>query len=171
MKSQPKFIVFLAQLLLLFKFCPTCKADNPLVELERVGTMAKVNITCANERCQQRHNTWRSQPDWENTRIPAGNFLLSFAILLAGGSATKILHVFKLMGVSCTTLSTYFRHQRVSILSLNLELQPMKGWTLGQMEFPWPMIRSMILGISHTVSYLINLMNVQCHLFPIQPVH
>ena len=32
LRKQPKFIVFLSQLLLLFQFCHPCKADNPLVE-------------------------------------------------------------------------------------------------------------------------------------------
>ncbi len=112
-RKQPKFIVFLTQLLALFKFCPACKADNPLVELETVGTMAKIKLTCASERCHQRDNIWHSQPYWENTKIPAGNILLSFAILLSGGTATKMLQMLKIMGVSCTTLTTFFRHQRV----------------------------------------------------------
>ena len=113
LRKQPKFIVFLTQLMALFKFCPSCKSENPLVELEKVGTMAKIKIICGNDHCQQRHNSWNSQPYWENTKIPAGNLLLSFAILLAGGLPSKILHMLKIMGVSCITLPTFFRHQRV----------------------------------------------------------
>ena len=113
LRKQPKFIVFLTQLLALFKFCPTCKADHPLIEVEKVGTMAKIKLACSNDKCEHRHSTWHSQPFWENTKIPAGNLLLSFGILLAGGTATKALHILKIMGVSCMTLTTFFRHQRV----------------------------------------------------------
>ena len=42
LRTQPKFIVFLSQLLLLFRFCHFCKAENPLVETRQVGTMAVV---------------------------------------------------------------------------------------------------------------------------------
>ena len=46
--------------------------------------------------------------------IYAGNFLLSFAILVAGSSASKVLQVMKHMGLACISLPTYFRHQQVS---------------------------------------------------------
>lgn len=46
------------------------------------------------------------------TKIPAGNFLLCFAILLAGGSASKVIQIFNHMGLACISLSTFFRHQR-----------------------------------------------------------
>jgi hypothetical protein len=50
------------------------------------------------------------------TKIPAGNFLLSFAILVAGKSATKVLRVFNHMGLKCISLSTFFKHQRVGVV-------------------------------------------------------
>ena len=37
---------------------------------------------------------WHSQPKIEGTKVVAGNILLSFAILLAGASASKVLSVF-----------------------------------------------------------------------------
>ena len=49
------------------------------------------------------------------TKIAAGNFLLCMAILLSGSSASKVLQLFKHMGVACFSLNTFFRHQRVSI--------------------------------------------------------
>lgn len=48
------------------------------------------------------------------TQIAAGNFLLSFAILVAGLYASKVLRVFKHMGVACISLRTFFYHQHVS---------------------------------------------------------
>ena len=49
----------------------------------------------------------------EGTRIPACNLLLSFAILLAGGTATKVLRIFDHMGLACISLKTFFKDQRV----------------------------------------------------------
>ena len=43
----------------------------------------------------------------------AGNFLLCFAILVAGGSATKVFQIFSHMGLSCVSLKTFFLHQKV----------------------------------------------------------
>ena len=84
LRTQPKFIVFLSQLLLLFKFCPSCKADNPLVETRQAGTMAVITSTCTNKKCNRKDTVWKSQPNIPGTRIPAGNFLLCMSILLSG---------------------------------------------------------------------------------------
>lgn len=113
LRTEPKYIVFLSQLLLLFKFCPTCKTENPLVETHQFGTMAEIRTSCRNFKCSKKECIWRSQPNMTGTKIPAGNFLLSFAILIAGGSATKVLQIFCNMGLACITLNTFFRHQRV----------------------------------------------------------
>jgi len=42
---------------------------------------------------------------------PAGNVLLSFAVLMAGGSIGKVLLVFKHMGLQAINVRTYFVHQ------------------------------------------------------------
>ncbi|XP_044164858.1 glutamic acid-rich protein-like [Acropora millepora] len=42
LRTEPKHIVFLSQLFLLFKFCHVCKADNPMVEASELGTEAVV---------------------------------------------------------------------------------------------------------------------------------
>ena len=115
--TEPKFIVFMTQLLALFNFCPSCKADNLLVEVFENGTMAEVMTTCTYPMCKKRTNKWYSQPRMIETKIPAGNFLLSFAILVAGASASKVLQVFQHMGMKCISLTTYFKHQRVSKLN------------------------------------------------------
>ncbi|KAJ7377700.1 hypothetical protein OS493_027262 [Desmophyllum pertusum] len=46
-----------------------------------------------------------------STQIAAGNFLLCLSILLAGGSASKILQIFSHMGLGCITWHTFFRYQ------------------------------------------------------------
>ena len=117
-RKQPKYITFLTQILLLFKFCPVCKEDDPRIRTREVGTMLEVKTVCQNVLCPKRINVWRSQPYIEGTNIPAGNLLLCFAILVAGGSATKVFRVFSHMWLTCLTLCTFFmglhKHQRVS---------------------------------------------------------
>ena len=114
LRMEPKHIVFLSQLLLLFKFCHSCKADGPLVEARQVGTEVVVKTSCTNPKCTNKESTWHSQPKVPGWNLPAGNFLLSMAILVAGGSATKCFQIFQHMGLGCMSLNTFFKHQRVS---------------------------------------------------------
>ena len=116
-RTEPKFIVFWTQLLLLFKFCHSCKSANPLIETRQVGTNVVVTTTCGNPTCNQKISSWHSQPNMPNMKMSAGNFLLSMATLLAGGSMTKVTQIFSHMGLSCICLRTYFRYKRVSIAS------------------------------------------------------
>ena len=109
---EPKHIVFLSQLLLLFKFCHICKADNPTVETREIGTEAVVKTSCNNPECMKQ-SSWYSQPLIPGSHIPAGNFLLCLCILLTEGSATKVLQMFKHMGLGCVSLGTFFKYQRV----------------------------------------------------------
>jgi hypothetical protein len=104
----------MSQILLLFNVCRSCKEENPLVHTRQVGTEVVVTTTCSNPTCKEKASTWHSQPKSPNCRIPAGNFLLSMAILVGGGSITKVRQIFLHMGLSCISLNTYFRHQRVS---------------------------------------------------------
>ena len=108
LRTEPKHIVFLSQLLLLFKFCHVGKADNPLIEAGGIGTEAVIKTTCSKEK------TWYSQPLISGTQMPARNFLLCLSILLVGGSATKVLQMFSHMGLGHISLNTFFKCQRVS---------------------------------------------------------
>ena len=125
-RTEPKHIVFLSHMLLLFKFCRICKADNPTVETTEIGTEAVVKATCNNPQCQKEY-TWYSQPLIPGYRIPAGNFLLCLCILLSGGSATKVFQMFRHMGLGCVSLNTFFSYQRVCVLlgCINLNAQCM----------------------------------------------
>jgi hypothetical protein len=115
-RQQPKFVVFLTQLLLLFKTCFFCRHESePSLKVSQVGTMVTITASCQNPKCKKDF-VWKSQQLVQGTKIYAGNFLLSFAILVAGSSASKVLQVMKHMGLACISLSTYFRHQRVSII-------------------------------------------------------
>lgn len=74
------------------------------------GTMVIVNQHCLT--CGEDAFEWKSQPMSLDGKHPAGNVLLSFAVLMAGASISKILLVFKHMGLSAYSARTYFAHQR-----------------------------------------------------------
>ena len=82
------------------------------MEASEVGTEAVVKTTCSE--CKK-ESTWHSQPTMPGCGIPAGDFLLCMAILVAGGSASKVLQVFSHMGLGCVSLNTFFKYQRVSL--------------------------------------------------------
>ena len=100
LRTEPKYITFLSQLLLLFKFCHVCKSDNPTLETRQIGTTAVITTTCINPRCKN-VSTCNTQPMMPNSKILAGNFLLCMTILVAGSSATKLLRIFSNMGLAC----------------------------------------------------------------------
>jgi len=118
LRTEPKFIVFISHLLSLFKFCHSCKSDDPLIDVTQNGTEVIVKTSCANTKCPKRENFWHSQPTLPGwVKLPAGNFLLCMAILLAGGSISKVSQIFSHMGLGCVSLTTFFKHQRVSIIA------------------------------------------------------
>lgn len=123
-RTEPKHITFLLQLLLLLQFCHACKADNPAVETYETGTSVAIK-TCHNANCKE-ESTWHSQPCIPGSCMPAGNFLLCLSILLSGGSLTKVKNMFTHMGFGCISLNTFFKWQRVGMLYLSLILQSLK---------------------------------------------
>eukprot|EP00794_Sanderia_malayensis_P013302 gene13302-14675_t len=110
-RTERKCIFFLPELIQLFPFCHFCKADHPELQTWSVGSMLVVETTCLNQDCRKIY-TWRCQPDMPNTKIPAGNLLLSFAILLTGGSPAKFLRAFEQINLSAISLATFYRHQK-----------------------------------------------------------
>jgi len=127
LRTEPKHIVFLSQLLLLFQFCHVCKAENPELVAKQVGTEAVITTNCFNPKCPKKVNTWHSQPAMPNSQIPAGNFLLFMAVLLAGGSVTKVFQIFKHMGLCCVSLKTFFKYQQVSSGNLYIHRSSTEG--------------------------------------------
>jgi len=107
--SLAKFIVFYTRLLVIFSiFCFKCKSEGPDVTMKKNGTMVTVMQNCRN--CGPNSFVWRSQP-MVLGRYPAGNILLSFRILMAGATVSKVLLVLKHMGISVYNARTYFVHQ------------------------------------------------------------
>ncbi|XP_068704429.1 uncharacterized protein [Montipora foliosa] len=109
--EEPKFIVFFTNLLALFPlFCFKCKKSDPRLTMKKRGTLVIVNQHCS--KCGDYCYEWRSQPNTLGGKHAAENVLLSFAILLAGASISKVLLVFKHMGLSAYSTRTFFAHQR-----------------------------------------------------------
>ena len=108
-QEEPKFIVFYSVLLALFSmFCFKCKRGTPKVSMKQNGTMVSVIQNCPY--CGDNSFSWRSQPLIFG-KYPAGNVLFSFAVLMAGASISKLLLVFRHMGLSGINIRTYFVHQ------------------------------------------------------------
>lgn len=89
-------------------FCFKCRGDKPQVSMQRTGTMVTVKQHCS--KCTDGF-VWRSQP-FVRGRYPAGNLLLSFAILMAGASISKVLLVCRHMGLAVFSARTFFSHQK-----------------------------------------------------------
>ena len=94
--EEPKFIVFCSKLLQLFTmFCFCCQNENPSVRMWKNGTLVTVIQKCSHS---NKSFHWHSQP-FILGRHPAGNVLLSFGTLVAGGSISKLLLIMKHMGL------------------------------------------------------------------------
>ena len=111
-REEPKGIVFLSKLMLLFQFCHLCLYPKPSVAVTQTGTMLTITSECSN--CKEFY-TWKSQPDLLG-RFPAGNLLLSFAVLCAGASIRKVLLVFRHMGMLAYHEPAYYYHQRYLLI-------------------------------------------------------
>ena len=115
LRTEPKFVVSF------YHNCCCCLMSAPSVKFPTLWWMlsnwyhVQVSTTCCNKKCLKWENTWKSQPHTTGTLIPAGNFLLSFAILVAGGFTSKLLRIFRYMGMACMSLTTCFDHQWVII--------------------------------------------------------
>ena len=108
--EEPKFIVFYSMLMSLFTmFCFKCKQNKPTVTMKSTGTMVTVYQNCF--KCGEHAHKWRSQP-LVLGKYPAGNLLLSFGVLMAGASISKVLLVFRHMGLSAYNVRTFFTHQK-----------------------------------------------------------
>lgn len=98
----------MSNLLLLFQHCHFCFAKKPNVSVTHHGTMISLEAQC--DHCCKTFK-WTSQP-YLFGRFPAGNLLLTFAILCAGASVRKVLNMFKFMGVLVYSERTFYYHQR-----------------------------------------------------------
>ena len=113
-RTEPKHMVFLSKLLLLFQFCHFCQTGSkPEVTATQNGTEVELKTECLNPGCRTEF-IWHSQPIASGTKTAPGNFILCMATLFSGGSFTKEVQIFQQMGLSCISLNTFFTHQRVT---------------------------------------------------------
>ena len=104
--DEIKYIVFKSSLLELFKQCTSCHNDCIGEVAYQKGTFVAVKQLCSH--CGHEH-TWTSQPHIKDT--PAGNILLSAAILFSGATSGKIFHLLSHMRVACISDRTFYYHQ------------------------------------------------------------
>ena len=86
---EEKFIVFKSCLWLLFEMCQICTQPCDIA-YHIIGSLLVVMQQCLNSRCHYSRK-WESQPFVAS--VPAGNVLLSAAILFNGASCRKVLKV------------------------------------------------------------------------------
>lgn len=101
-KEETRCIVFLLKLLL--QFCHLCHQPDPANTTTLCGPM--ISIETKFQKCQG-NNLCTSQPLLLN-KIPAGNLLLSLAILCVGTSIKKTLLVLRHMNVALYNKSQHY---------------------------------------------------------------
>lgn len=107
--TEKKYIIFESCLLKLFAVCMMCGQSAARGFVSNViGTMVVVTQVC--ELCGESTH-WAGQPFIGET--PAGNLLLSAAILFSGSTPTKTLRTLQFMKVQVYQRGTFFRHQRL----------------------------------------------------------
>ena len=98
--------MFESALLLILSICRYCTSDHVHLKKTVVGSFLRVVQTC---RMCRMTSVWDSQPSIGS--IPAGNIILSSAILYTGSLPSKALRIFKVLNCACIDRSTFFRHQ------------------------------------------------------------
>ena len=92
------FMVTYCPLIELFaKFCFNCKAENPKVQVKRIGYMATVVQMC--NKFLVEDFAWQSQP-MVMGRYPSGNILTSFGILMSGINISQAMLMFRHMNLA-----------------------------------------------------------------------
>ncbi|XP_070539206.1 uncharacterized protein [Ptychodera flava] len=139
--DDQKYIIFWSCLLSLIRLihCPRCGEANMRQSRTLKGTMLLLVLKCT--ACQ--HKTgWNSQPYVGN--IPAGNILLSSAILTSGALVSKVLRIFSHMRVAAITARTFFRHQSQLLLpSIRHVWAEQRTWLLASLQADQ---RDLVLG-------------------------
>ena len=104
--KQRTFIVFESALMLLFSMCAYCRSRCTNITKTVKGSFLRISHYCNS--CGY-HFIWESQPHVGG--VPAGNILMSAAILYAGVILAKALRIFRVLKCAAITMKTFFRHQ------------------------------------------------------------
>ena len=101
----------------LFEFCPLCTEPSTSEISNVVGTLIHVTQKCLS--CSYAR-VWRSQPYIK--KIPAGNLLLSAAILYSGSMISQTLRMLKILKVQCFNRQTYHKHQKNYLIPVVIKM-------------------------------------------------
>ena len=104
--DEIKYIVFKSSLLELFTSCTSCHNICNGTISQPKGTFICVKQLCSH--CGHKR-IWMSQPMIKDT--PAGNVMVSAAILFSGSTPGKILRLMNEMRIACICDSTFYNHQ------------------------------------------------------------
>ena len=104
--DEIKYIVFKSSLMELFRKCISCCNECVGEVAYQKGTFVAIKQICSH--CGHQR-LWRSQPHIRDT--PAGNLLLSAAILFSGATPGKTFRLLGYMGVACISDRTFYYHQ------------------------------------------------------------
>ena len=98
--------MFRSHLLSLFTACRSCHqlcTSKVTQQIETFISIKQICFYCGHEW------SWHSQPFIKDR--PAGNILLSAAILFSGSTPTKVFHLMNFLQVLCFTDRTFYIHQ------------------------------------------------------------
>ena len=109
--NEAKFLVFHGKLMELFEVCRICGGPTCGNWTGSCGSLIEVTQKCFH--CGYVY-TWNSQPYLR--KMPAGNLILSAAILFSGSLPAQALRLFSILRMQCLTRNTYHRHQRNYII-------------------------------------------------------
>ena len=84
-----------------------CRSTYTSIEKVTIGSFLRIKQIC--HHCSNKY-VWESQP--YVGKVPAGNILISAAILYTGLLPAKALRVFRSMNCATITRKTFFRHQK-----------------------------------------------------------
>ena len=104
-QDDMKYIVFQNELQQLMKYCPVCGSAVIKNESTTLGTLLCVTLTCLNLHTFK----WQSQPMLG--RMPAGNLLVSSAILLSGSTYTKMANFSEILNLQFLGEKTFYSMQ------------------------------------------------------------
>ena len=105
--DEIKYLVFESHLLSLFSQCRSCHQHCTGKITHHMGSFIRVKQECSH--CDHTF-TWKNQPFVKDT--PAGNILLSSAILFSGSTPGKVLLMLKHLNMASIKERTFFDHQK-----------------------------------------------------------
>ena len=108
LSSSSCCIVYLNNLLSLFRFCPSCGARTSAeqVSIRFIGSMACVKVLCDTE-C---NITWKSQP--KLGKLPLGNLAMTCGAVFSGSTYTTLSNIAEAMDLKIIGRTQFYDIQQ-----------------------------------------------------------